>query len=105
MRLGDLIEELRKRNPAAVVKHGFTTGHSDRGDYYNVAFTPAESASFGSMLEHALAVLDTTQEGWKGGDFVMHAGVEAHIGEYGRSGELITSYTFLYWDAIAEVSS
>ena len=41
MTLSELIEQLEKANPAAVVRNGFSTAHSYRGYYEDLAFEPA----------------------------------------------------------------
>lgn len=102
MVLKDLIANLETRDPNIVVKNGFGEGFSDRGDYSNACFMPIEETTYGEMLTHAKALLGTTQTGYKGGEFRMHEYVETHIGEYGSCGEQITSFSFLYWDLIAE---
>ena len=98
MTLYEVIEELRKRDPSTVVKNGFGSGHSDRGNYRDAAFDPLEETTIGEMLKNAINLLDTTQEGYKGGEFVMSGDVEALIGNYGCCGEIIGKYHFLYWD-------
>lgn len=102
MTLGELIEELAKRNPLTVVKHGFGKGHTDRGSYYDASFDPVEETTIGEMRRHARALLGTTQMGYKGGTFVMHDSVTACIGEWGDIGEQIGRHHFLYWDTFAE---
>ena len=101
MTLNEVIEQLRKRDPTTVVRHGFGSGHSDRGYYCDAAFDPVEETTFGEMLKHAEALLDTEQEGYKGGVYIMGGHVTAHIGEWGSSGEEITRTHFRYWDTFA----
>jgi curli biogenesis system outer membrane secretion channel CsgG len=98
MTLYEVIEELRKRDPRTVVKNGFGSGHSDRGNYCNAAFDPLEETTIGEMLKNAINLLDTTQSGYKGGEYMMHGHVTVLIGEYGSRGEGIGTYHFLYWD-------
>lgn len=98
MTLDKLIDALSKRDPNKEIKDGFGEGMSWRGSYYEAAFEPAAQTTFGEMLNHAESLLDTTQEGYKGGEFVMHGSVDVHIASYGSCGEPITSYHFKYWD-------
>lgn len=96
--LGELIDELKKRTPNKAVRNGFGSGHTDRGDYCNVAFKPLESTTFGDMLREAESILNTKQPGYKGGDYVMSERVDALIGEWGECGGNITRFNFFYWD-------
>ena len=96
-KLGQVIEWLKSQPPDRTVTHGFGSGHSDRGDYQNAAFDPIGETTIGEMLTHAEALLGSTQTGWKGGEYVMHEWVSAHIGEYGDCGEPITGMHFLWW--------
>ncbi len=99
MTLGQLIEQLEKRNPKTRVKHGFGAGHTDRGQYVDAAFDPVAETTIGEMLRHARALLGTTQAGYKGGEYVMGEWVTVKIGRWGRCGEEITAHHFLYWDS------
>jgi hypothetical protein len=101
MNLVDLITELARRDPRTVVKDGFGSGHSDRGDYSNAAFKPVAETTYGEMLRNAKALLGTHQTGWKGGEYMMGGWADVHIGEWGACGEEITRHHFLYWDACA----
>jgi hypothetical protein len=103
MTLDQLIEELSKRDRALVVSHGFGHGHSDRGDYSDVAFVPVDKTTIGEMLKHAKAIKDQEVQGYKGGSYIMHGYVDAHIGEHDESGEEIGRHHFLYWDTFANV--
>lgn len=98
MNLATLISELEKRNPDARVKHGFGSGHCDRGYYADAAFEPVDETTFGEMLRHAKELLGSTQYGYKGGMYVMDEYVTVRIGHYGECGEQIGRHHFLYWD-------
>lgn len=98
MTLDDLIAELEKHDPNKTVTRGFGEGMSWRGYYYDAAFTPVQQTTFGEMLKSAKALKGTRQEGYKGGEFLMHGDVEVHIASYSNIGEPITSYNFSYWD-------
>ena len=100
MNLATLIALLMTRDPCKTVKNGFGSGHSDRGDYSNASFDPVESTTFGEMLMHAMDLRGTTQQGYKGGEFVMYDHVEVHIGEWGTCGEPITFAHLHMWDAM-----
>ena len=97
MTLKELIKWLKKQDAEMVVKDGFSSPHSDRGDYEDLAFTPESEAKIGDMLMHATSALNNTFRGWKGGDFKMDDYTNVHIGEYGDCGEEITSTHFKYW--------
>lgn len=89
--LGELIEELEKVDPDHVCSVGFGEPHSDRGDYADLAFSPARNVTVGSMLAHARSALGATFEGYKGGDFTMGEWTDVLIGEWGDCGENIGS--------------
>jgi hypothetical protein len=95
--LGQLIEWLSEQDAGATVRHGFGCPHSDRGDYYNLAFDPAETTTYGEMLAHARAALGQTFTGYKGGEFFMGEHTDVLIGEWGECGEYITDTHFRYW--------
>jgi len=97
MTLGKLIEWLEKQDQELVVKDGFSTPHSDRGSYDELAFTPEKEARIGDMLEHAKSALGATFTGWKGGEYTMQEYTSVYIGDYGECGEEITSVHFRYW--------
>lgn len=97
MNLGELIEWLEKQDPDTVVKDGFGTPHSDRGDYSELAFKPVEKTTFGEMLKNARAADGATFYGWKGGEFEMGEWTPVHIGEYGECGVDITEAHFKNW--------
>ena len=96
MTLSELIERLEKADPAAVVRNGFSTAHSYRGYYEDLAFEPATSVPVGHMLNCAKAALGKTYCGWKGGEFLMHEYTTVWIAEHGCTGEelgpLLLSY-------------
>jgi len=95
--LGDLIEWLEKQDQTLVVKDGFGSPHSDRGDYYDLAFDPLPEAKISEMLKHARNADGEIFQGYKGGDFKMDRDTRVHIGEYGECGDPITIITFKYW--------
>ncbi len=97
MTLGKLIEWLEQQDPELVVKDGFSTPHSDRGSYDELAFTPEPEAKIGDMLEHAKSALGAIFNGRKGGEYTMQEYTSVYIGECGECGEEITSVNFKYW--------
>lgn len=104
MVLGELIKWLESQDPDAVVKDGFSTPHSDRGYYEDLAFTPEPTAKIGDMLSHAKSAVNAVFTGWKGGDYTMFEHTDVHIGEYGDCGEEITSIHLKYWSqSMAEI--
>lgn len=97
MTLEKLINWLEAQDQELVVKDGFGSPHSDRGDYSELAFTPKPEAKIGDMLAHAKNAVDRTFIGWKGGEYKMDLRVSVYIGEYGECGEEITNIHFKYW--------
>lgn len=87
--LGRLIEFLSSRNPETIVKNGFGAGMSYRGYYDCLAFEPVKNTTYGQMLEHAMAAMNTTYQGYKGGDFTMTGDTLVYIAEYGCCGDEI----------------
>ncbi len=104
-RLGMLIEWLESQDGEMVVKDGFSSPHSDRGSYDELAFTPKAEAKIADMLAHARSALGETFEGWKGGEFTMNEHTPVYIGEFGNCGEPITPTHFKYWPLSAAVST
>ncbi len=97
MTLGDLIKWLEVQDQDLIVKDGFSSPHSDRGDYSELAFTPENESKISDMLANAKSAVGKTFLGWKGGDFEMGEHTPVYIGEYGSCGEEITSVHFKYW--------
>lgn len=69
MNLGTLIETLKTKDPDKVVLNGFGEGMSWRGSYDEAAFEPVERTTYGEMLKHAEALLNSVQTGYKGGEY------------------------------------
>jgi hypothetical protein len=91
MTLGALIAELKKHDPAAVLRDGFARPHSYWGDYARLAFEPSVNVSIGSMLACAEDADGRTFEGPKGGTFRMSALTPVYLAWYGEVGEPIES--------------
>jgi hypothetical protein len=49
--------------------NGFGEGMSWRGSYDEAAFEPVERTTYGEMLKHAEALLNSVQTGYKGGEY------------------------------------
>lgn len=56
MTLGELIKALEAEDPMWVLTHGFSSPHSYRGFYNQLAFEPEKDISIGAMLEAAKMV-------------------------------------------------
>ena len=97
MTLGKLIEWLEAQDQDLIVKDGFGSPHSDRGSYYELAFSPEPESKISEMLTHAKSALGATFTGWKGGDFKMGEWTSVYIGKYGECGDEITPIHFKYW--------
>lgn len=87
MFLKELIEELEKHGPSKVVKLGFSTPHSWRGDYSQLAFVPTKNVTVGEMIRCAKEALGSTYTGWKGGEFTMDEYSSVYLAEHGECGE------------------
>lgn len=105
MNLGKLIDWLEKQDQELIVKDGFSSPHSDRGSYDELAFTPEPESKISDMLAHAKSADGGTFEGWKGGDFTMSRSTSVYIGRYGECGEEITQTHFKYWILSGKKSS
>jgi hypothetical protein len=97
MTLEKLIEWLEKQDQDLIVKDGFSSPHSDRGSYDELAFTPENESKISEMLDHAKSALGATFEGYKGGEFKMEGYTSVYIGHFGECGEEITTTHFKYW--------
>jgi len=99
--LGDLIRWLETQDEDLIVKDGFSSPHSDRGSYEELAFTPEAEARLGDMLASAKSAVGATFIGWKGGEFTMKDYTSVYIGKYGECGDPITPIHFKYWTLTA----
>ncbi len=88
--LGKLIAALQLEDEARILPLGFTTPHSDRGDYSELAFSLAIGRSAGASLAAARAALGATFDGYKGGKYAMDADTPVLVGNYGECGILLT---------------
>jgi hypothetical protein len=87
MMLKDLIETLRKYPDDQVVPMGFTSAHSYRGIYSDLAFEPVANTTIGDMRREAEGAVGETFQGWKGGDYVMGEFTDVWLAEEGDCGE------------------
>jgi hypothetical protein len=85
--LEDLIGILEAHDPDKTVKVGFTSPHSYRGYYEDLAFELAENVTVGAMLADARTALGKTFQGYKGGDYEMGNWTSVWLAEYGCTGE------------------
>lgn len=100
MTLGDVIDYLQPiadDDPDLPVPFGFSTPHSYRGYYEDLAFTWEAPTTVGRMLAAAQSAIGTTYHGWKGGDYRMHecskCWLVRHIGETGETlGPVLLAY-------------
>lgn len=71
LELGQVIDRLRRADPATVLPVGFAAPHSYRGDYTDLAFELRHNITVGEVLAAAESALGATFQGWKGGDYEM----------------------------------
>lgn len=83
MTLDDLVEALEKAPQDLRVRDGFDSPHSYRGSHYCLAVEPAENVLVSDMLAELRAVRGSRQPGYKGGEYLMHGGVEVFLANYG----------------------
>lgn len=104
MTLGQLIEWLEQQDQDLIVKDGFSTPHSDRGSYDELAFCPETESKISDMLRNAKSAVGATFTGWKGGKYKMNEYTPVYIGNSGVCGEEITTTHFKYWLATGSKS-
>lgn len=85
MTLDGLIRALEEADQSYTAPIGLGRPHSHRGDYSQLAFSPAENVSVSEMLGHARDALGSTFFGWKGGEFVMHGYVYCYLDHEGEA--------------------
>lgn len=90
MMLGELIEALEAADQDLVLPDGFNNPHSYRGFYEDLAFEPAKDVSVRDMRLAAQYALNSTFQGWKGGNFTMNQFTDCWLANEGSgSGETI----------------
>ena len=77
--LGDLIKIFEACPDGAVFKEGFNNTHSYRGDYQQLAVEPCGEATKEDILSVLKEALDSTYEGYKGGEYPMFSGVDVYL--------------------------
>ena len=69
--LGEVIDRLKREDPAKKLPTGFAHPHSYRGYYEELAFEVRRDITVGEVLAAAEFALGKTFQGWKGGDYTM----------------------------------
>lgn len=83
MTLGELIDLLGQLPQHLHLKRGFAHPHSYRGFYADLAFEPIGEQLVSDAFSMVLGALGQTYQGWKGGDFTMHEGVDVYFANEG----------------------
>jgi hypothetical protein len=96
MRLGNIIEELKKHDPETKIHLGFCEPHSYRGIYSELAFEPCKNTKVGDMLKCCERAKKRIFEGYKGGEFTYNNDTECHLAWYGSSGETLGRYLLMF---------
>ncbi|MEV5677266.1 hypothetical protein [Streptomyces sp. NPDC052179] len=86
MTLDDLIDALCAPNQALVLPRGFTTPHSYRGFFDELAFEPMEGVSVGAMLGDAWSARGETFTAHKGGEYTMTGDTPCWLALHGSNG-------------------
>lgn len=97
MQLEDVIKTLEKYPPEQIVVHGWDRAHSDRGNYSDLAFGPADDVNVGQMLQVARGALGSVFEGYKGGSYKMAEYTECYLAHWGYWTGIPISYALLGW--------
>ena len=98
MYLKTLIELLEKEDPNRVLPIGFYYPHAFRGDYYDLAFVLRRYVTVGDCLAAAKSAVDSTYEGYKGGEYTMYEYTNVWFSAVGdsdyadKAGPLLLSY-------------
>ena len=74
--------------------------YSYRGYYSDLSFNLGEEVSASAFLEQCEAALDSTYEGYKGGDFYMGDDTPLWRAEYGSTGEAIVDAILVDGDLV-----
>lgn len=91
MTLKELIAQLSLYDPNKIVAKGFSSPHSYRGYYHELAFEPTDNVTVGSMLADAESALGKTFQGYKGGEFKMGGDTTVNLAALGCGGEPLSS--------------
>lgn len=89
MTLDQLIAALEAAPPDLRVPLGFTSPHSYRGYYSDLAFELKGDTTVGEMLDCAKSALGQTFHGYKGGQYTMRGHTDVWLAYEGRTGETI----------------
>ena len=85
MTLGALIERLESLPESTLI--GLAEPHSYRGYYSDLAFEQAGTRPVADLLAECREAMGKKFEGYKGGDFYMHAGTPVWVAFYGCCGD------------------
>ena len=78
----EILDYLADLDPYAVTSFTLSDPHCDRGSYSDVAFAMTREPSTVAEVYAVIAsVIGETYQGYKGGDFTMHAWTDCCIGE------------------------
>ncbi|MDP2652088.1 MAG: hypothetical protein Q8O94_03050 [bacterium] len=102
MILRELIEFLEKQDLEQVVPLGFTSPHSYRGTYRELAFEPAPQVKIKEMLKDARSAVGSTYSGWKGGEYTMEEISDVYLAKRGECGEEIGTILLNYMIGLYE---
>ena len=86
MTLRTLIADLEHLDPARKVR-GLGPPDSYRGYYSDLAFAPEGEMTVGELLTECRACMGRVYEGYKGGEFPMHANTPLWVAPWGDLGE------------------
>jgi len=86
MTLQSLVNYLEQQDQDLVIRHGFSSPHSYRWNYCNVAFEPTENIKIKDMLAIVKDTIGNTYVGWKGGDFEMCQYADCYLAFQGQTG-------------------
>lgn len=86
MRLEQLIDYLKEKNPEKRLVMGLGKPDSYRGYYDQLAFPLKPNVTVGEMLEWAQEAVGKTYQGYKGGDFTMDKDTYVHVAAWGDCG-------------------
>jgi len=90
MTLSELIAALEGEDPDLLLPLGFSSPHSYRGIYEDLAFEPVADVTVGQMLADARSALGATYAAWKGGEYTMREYADCWLAEEGHGcGETI----------------
>lgn len=90
MTLGGLISRLEQLDQTAEMD-GIRDAHSYRGYYSDLAFSVGSKRKVADVLADVRAAVESTFEGYKGGEFTMYEDAPVWIASYGCCGTRLMS--------------